>query len=306
MYFDITKGVLDTCIQRYRRRNRVKRRTVDDQIAQHILDTSDQHRQPDPDINYDDPLCRLGYLYMHLAANATLFERSIRESDLLRQTIRNFDGDSLAVCTVGGGPGTELTGLLRFLRSSSRIPARIKFTVLDSVPEWAETWDLLADASEAALRDDLDDDRIPTIAPMFHPMDVMDAESYESYPWLFERQDIVVFNYLLSENQVRLDDFEDTLAWLVANTSVRSQSSSVIRVSGLSDPKRSIASRYVMRRNGRSRATPPASAQPRTVTSSSTARTSSTPTKDISRSTWVNSSWRSARSSSSRKQRAIW
>ena len=59
-------------------------------------------------------------------------------------------------------------------------------------------------------------------------------------------------------------------------------------------------------RNGRGSSTPAPSRQPRAVTSSSTASTSSMPTNDISRSICVNSSWRSARWSSSRKQRAIW
>ena len=42
------------------------------------------------------------------------------------------------------------------------------------------------------------------------------------------------------------------------------------------------------------------------TTSSTTPITASAPAKDISRSTCVNSGWRSARRSSSRKQRAIW
>ena len=93
---------------------------------------------------------------------------------------------------------------------------------------------------------------------------------------------------------------------LAAKASVRSASSSRTRVSGLSLPKRAMHSAQERRGKGRGSSIPAASRAPRTVSSSSTASTSSTPTKDISRSTWVNSNWRSARCASSRKQRLIW
>ena len=88
----------------------------------------------------------------------------------------------------------------------------------------------------------------------------------------------------------------------------RSNSSMANRMSGLSEPKRSIASSYSNTGNGTSRIGRSGvvalltsmiicSMNPRTVASS---------TKLISRSSWVNSGWRSPRMSSSRKQRAIW
>ena len=60
-----------------------------------------------------------------------------------------------------------------------------------------------------------------------------------------------------------------------------------------------------MRVNGGDSSTPPA-AKAAVITPSVTAITSSSATNDISMSSWVNSGWRSARRSSSRKQRAIW
>ena len=77
------------------------------------------------------------------------------------------------------------------------------------------------------------------------------------------------------------------------------------RRSGLSVPKRSRASFQVIVTiaGGRS----PLAANVASMTASLTkSRTSSWPTKEASMSSWVNSNWRSARRSSSRRQRAIW
>ena len=79
------------------------------------------------------------------------------------------------------------------------------------------------------------------------------------------------------------------------------------RTSGLSTPKRSMASCHVRRGNGVVMAPrKPLADHAEEMARSSTAKTSSSSTKDISRSSWVNSGWRSARRSSSRMQRAIW
>ena len=77
------------------------------------------------------------------------------------------------------------------------------------------------------------------------------------------------------------------------------------RRSGRSVPKRAIASSWEIRGIGSSTSMP---ATPSTwaISRSLASITSSTSTNDISMSSWVKSGWRSARRSSSRKQRAIW
>ena len=62
----------------------------------------------------------------------------------------------------------------------------------------------------------------------------------------------------------------------------------------------------LIRGHGAGGASKPAASKTRPSMPSVASITSSSSTKDISRSSWVNSSWRSARRSSSRKQRATW
>ena len=97
----------------------------------------------------------------------------------------------------------------------------------------------------------------------------------------------------------------NTRAWVPAKIGVSSASSMPKRMSGLSEPKRSMASCQVMRSNS------PGSCPATSMVASATAfvtkpSTSSRSTNDASTSSWENSNWRSARRSSSRRQRAIW
>ena len=76
-------------------------------------------------------------------------------------------------------------------------------------------------------------------------------------------------------------------------------------MSGRSVPKRRTTSACVSRGNGVARGIP-ATAKDSTRTRSISSCRSSGSMNEASTSSWVNSGWRSARRSSSRKQRTIW
>ena len=98
---------------------------------------------------------------------------------------------------------------------------------------------------------------------------------------------------------------ENTLKSTSFITSVSSVNSSATRRSGLSEPKRAIASRYGITGNS-GRSTSIAVLNTWRVMRSKIARISTSSRNDVSQSIWVNSGWRSARRSSSRKHLVIW
>jgi hypothetical protein len=186
--------------------------SVDDvltEIREHIDRTQSQHFKSQPDIAYHHPLCRLGYLYKHVPLNATVFEWVLRDSKLLKEKLQAAEDGNLHICAVGGGPGTEFLGLAKRLEKVTHgIPKKVSFSVLDNVPQWSETWDRLADAVDIRLRKG---GKSPIIAPSFIPMDVLDKSSYKHYAFKFKSADIIVFNYLFSENKTRLSDAQAVL-----------------------------------------------------------------------------------------------
>ena len=160
-----------------------------------------------PNIAYGDPLCRFAYLYCHTAVNANLCEVAIRSLPAVGQHILdrlNTVGE-LRVCAFGGGPGTELLALSKFLTGKKGLGelqphGEVNFTLLDHVPEWAESWNAL----EAAIKRDF---AVTfghrrgwpfSISKSFQPFDMTKVEQYANLVQLFE-QDLYVLNYVLSE-----------------------------------------------------------------------------------------------------------
>lgn len=207
MYIDLIRRVLEQAVDAYATAKGMSVSEVLTAIRTHIDSTAKEHQTAEPDIKYEEPLCRLGYLYRHATANATLFELVLRESGELRSIIRKATDQRLNLCAVGGGPGTELLGLAKYLLRRPGFPKKITFTLLDNVPQWAETWQQLADAVELELQlatEEAGSKTCPSIVPAFLPLDVLKAESYKSYAYQFSAAQVIVFNYLFSENKTRL------------------------------------------------------------------------------------------------------
>ena len=221
MYFEIVRTVVQDSLDSDDEITNQDRAIVLSGMREHLTSLEKNYRRNEPNIEYTDPLCRFAYLYRYAGAHATLFEKVIHSSDIVRQVCPD-KGGVLQVCAVGGGPGTELLGLSKYLltRISAGdhciLPARIDFTVLDNIHQWTETWRCLARTIDSHFQDHLAALGLapPTIAPMFLPFDVLDVASYRNYSHLLDRPGLVVFNHLFSENKTRLGEAGDAVRHL--------------------------------------------------------------------------------------------
>ena len=98
-------------------------------------------------------------------------------------------------------------------RSSRGLPRKIAFTVIDNIAPWSETWQQLADDVEDLFSFTLEDTEVapPIIAPSFLTLDVFDASSYDDLAYSLSKADIVVCNYLFSENKSRLAEADPAI-----------------------------------------------------------------------------------------------
>jgi hypothetical protein len=129
--------------------------------------------------------------------------------------LANAAGGDLRICAVGGGPGTELLGIAKhLLRDAENVPRKITFTVTDGVTPWVETWDNLAEASERELCSALKGKgrEPPMLVPHFLSMDVVKPQSYRGLTSYFNKADIIVFNYVFSENKTRIKESDGGIA----------------------------------------------------------------------------------------------
>ena len=101
----------------------------------------------DTDIRSDwgDGHNRCAYTYRFFALHCHLVYRGLQMALLpnlqllLRETWRN--NFSLRVCCIGGGPGSDIVGLTRFIRDNDLCPTwGLECSVFDLHPEWENTW----------------------------------------------------------------------------------------------------------------------------------------------------------------------
>ncbi|XP_033107707.1 uncharacterized protein LOC117109454 [Anneissia japonica] len=95
------------------------------------------------DIDFGDPLFRASYVYLYCTAHfhATFHGMTkFYEKHLLRDFFSvKFRTSSLRVCALGGGPGTDLFGLMMFLlrfTDNGNRPIRVKASIMDQYPAW--------------------------------------------------------------------------------------------------------------------------------------------------------------------------
>lgn len=171
----------------------------------HLKQMSEEYyKKQKPKISYDDPICRAAYLYCYVAANANLCERAIKNSDDLKELIetRCDEEGELKVCAFGGGPGTELLALAKYLigKRKKGPPITLSFLLLDDVPEWAETWFLLEGQIRKFLKEQFGKNSSwPfTVSRSFVPFDMTDLSQFGNIQQLFGH-DLYIFNYVISE-----------------------------------------------------------------------------------------------------------
>jgi hypothetical protein len=148
--------------------------------------------------SYADDITRFAYVFRYTTAHADYLHQLLSYSPDLRAAL---GGDTVTISCVGGGPGSDVLGLLKYFLTNKR-PQKIIFFILDKEPAWGETW---ADL-DATVSQELKTSRT------YLPIDVTNPSSYESFVKPF-RANVFTLIYFLSEiykYRTRADAFLST------------------------------------------------------------------------------------------------
>ena len=116
-YFQIVHDVIEENIASLMERSGKSRKEVCDAIGaqfDHCLEEWFSNREPN--LNYQNPLCRLAYLYGVAPATASIVEEAFAQDSELKayfDKVLKDRGNSVSICAFGGGPGTELLGICK-------------------------------------------------------------------------------------------------------------------------------------------------------------------------------------------------
>ena len=118
-------------------------------------------------LDYRDPARRFAYLFKYTTSHANIVCQRIASSKPLQDL---FDRGDVVVSCVGGGPGSDLLGILKYCDTWNKTPDVTCF-LLDRDPTWGESWCDVGNKVGAKM----------TLRTTFQEFDVTDSTKWRRY-----------------------------------------------------------------------------------------------------------------------------
>jgi hypothetical protein len=134
-------------------------------------------------IEYADPVIRFAYIYRYVTSHAD-FVCSLIESTGLTKL---FYQSKVNISCIGGGPGSDLVGVLKNVEKTGKKPA-LRFTLLDREATWSESWCDVDEKLSTSLQTNVN----------FQPFDVTDEKSWKPHR-KYLNSDLFTLIYFASE-----------------------------------------------------------------------------------------------------------
>lgn len=140
-------------------------------------------------IDYKDPATRFAYVYKYVPAHGDYVFQLLENAHGQLDEPVFADSDARVSC-IGGGPGSDLIGVLKYIDYRNRTePVRaVTAYLLDREQAWSDTW------TEVNMKFDLD----IKFHSAFQPFDVTLPETWESQK-RFLKADLFTLSYFVSE-----------------------------------------------------------------------------------------------------------
>jgi len=98
-----------------------------------------------------------------------------------------FDGEALDVACLGGGPGSDLLGILKYMIARGK-KCPLTCYLFDKERAWGDSWGDVAKPLDATFR----------VYPIFQQLDVTDSKTWSGYH-KYLKADLFTLSYFLSE-----------------------------------------------------------------------------------------------------------
>ena len=89
------------------------------------------------DIDYSNPVTRFVYIYAYTTVHADIVYQLLQSSPQLRNI---FNKQITCISCIGGGPGSDLLGILKFITLASPATKKLKCLVCDKEQAWRDSF----------------------------------------------------------------------------------------------------------------------------------------------------------------------
>lgn len=139
-------------------------------------------------VNYQDPVTRFAYVYKYVAAHASYVEQLLGTYRLIKgQNV--FADERLRLTCIGGGPGSDLIAVLKFISEHTDEPVKkVTSYLVDGEQGWADSWTELDDTLNLPFN----------LNTNFQPLDVTQPNTWATQT-NFLNADVFTISYFVSE-----------------------------------------------------------------------------------------------------------
>ena len=101
-----------------------------------------------PSFSFEDGFYRLGYMYQYASANSLAVHHVLSWADKNERMSHHLLGTEgkVSVCCLGGGPGTEIVGIAKWIARQQLEIEQLEVVVTDKYPEWGTEWKAVSSA----------------------------------------------------------------------------------------------------------------------------------------------------------------
>ncbi len=221
-FFKTLDYVLSQNISEIRRFHRISEDDAIHRAKQFLVENSAAYYSENPSLHYNDPLCRFAYLYTYVGAHANLVDNAFYRFNSLGDFVENKlqGGQTLHICSLGGGPGSELLGFVKFIERVGHPKSRVdlSFTLIDTIPEWDETWHALVQGMEETFKTKYGASRRDwpiVVHRSFLPLNLTRLDDFKHFAARFKEIEIFILNHTVSELLAYKDDLRKVFNNLV-------------------------------------------------------------------------------------------
>jgi len=188
--FQLIKSVLDEIYERIPDETGDKDKRIKTQIDSLMAAYAKLATKGVPN-DYTDSVTRFAYIYKYVTSHANIVFQLVPRSLSLR---RLFDKEVVSITCVGGGPGSDFLGLLKFIITAGNKP-HLRLNLFDKEPTWNECWQDVDEKLSSHLM----------ISNVFSQFDVTAPDTWKNYN-KFLTSDLFTMIYFMSEiNSLRAE-----------------------------------------------------------------------------------------------------
>lgn len=136
-------------------------------------------------VDYSQPAVRFAYIYKYVTSHANFVYQRIRQSPQLTAL---FEQQHVIVSCVGGGPGSDYLGILKYVMANPLKPS-LKCYLFDREEKWNEAWSDVDSKVEKGL----------SVSTIFQRFDVTDPKDVGAYKKFIHQSDLFTLTYFMSE-----------------------------------------------------------------------------------------------------------